>query len=55
MARTNSRSAKMSSSIKFRAHETDVANLKLAAQRQGLDVSTFLRQILIRERILSPQ
>lgn len=53
MARTISRKARMDGSIKMRAHEEDIANLKLKAQAQGLDVSTFLRQVLIKNGVLN--
>ena len=53
MARTICRSAKMSGSIRFRAHEEDIANIKLRAQAQGLDVSTYLRQMLIKAGVLN--
>lgn len=54
MARTNSRSTKMNKVIVFRAHEEDIANLKLAAMSKGKDVSGFIREILVRERVLNP-
>jgi len=54
MARTNSRSEKMNERITFRGTAADVAALKLAAQRQGLDTSGLIRSLLIRERILDP-
>jgi len=54
MARTNSRSTKMEVAITFRGTEEDKINIKLAAQRSGLDLSGFIRQLLIRERVITP-
>ena len=54
MARTNSRKEKMTKVIVFRAHDEDIANLKLAAQNAGKDVSGFIREILVREKVLNP-
>ncbi len=53
MARTICRKAAMTETIKFRGHPEDCANIKLAAQRNGLDVSTYLRQLLIKEGVLN--
>ncbi len=53
MARTIARRMAMDKTIKMRAHDEDVANIKLAAQRKGLDVSTYLRQLLIKEGVLN--
>ena len=44
----------MTEKIVMRAHLEDVTNIKLAAMNEGLDVSTFLRQLLIRNKIISP-
>lgn len=54
MARTISRGTRMNERIYFRATPEDITNLKLAAQRQGVDVSAFIRNILIKERVFSP-
>ena len=53
MARTICRKARMDGAIKLRAHQEDIANVKLQAQAQGLDVSTFIRQILIKQGVLN--
>ena len=54
MSRTISRSSAMSKTIVFRAHEEDIANIKLAAQKKGKDCSAFIRDLLIREGIIKP-
>ncbi len=54
MPRTISRSERMNEKITMRATPKDVAEIKLAAQSQGIDVSTMLRLMLIKERIISP-
>ena len=54
MARTNSRKTKMTQRVVMRAHEEDVANLKIAAMQSGLDVSTFIRQVLVAQKIINP-
>lgn len=53
MARTICRKAPMKGAIKMRAHEEDIANIKLAAMNMGLDVSTFIRQVLIKQGIIN--
>lgn len=55
MSRTISRSERMDDSIRFRCTQADRAAIKSASQEAGLDVSTYIRQILIREKIISPQ
>ena len=54
MPRTISRSERMNEKITIRATPKDVAEIKLHAMNQGLDVSTMIRQLLIKERIISP-
>ena len=54
MGRTISRKSKMDQRIVLRATVEDVANLKIAAQEQGKDPSAFLRDILIREKVIKP-
>ena len=54
MARTNSRSTKMNKQIIMRAHEEDLANLKMAASEKGIDVSGLIRSVLIKERLINP-
>lgn len=54
MPRTISRRERMNEKITMRATQKDIAEIKLHAQRQGLDVSTMLRLLLIKERIISP-
>ena len=44
----------MTKVIVFRAHEEDIANIKLAAMNQGKDVSGFIRELLIKEKVLMP-
>ena len=44
----------MDSSILIRATQEDKVNLKLAAQSAGKDVSAFIRDILIREKVITP-
>lgn len=52
MARYNTRSHKMDQRIVIRGHVEDVAKIKLSAMKQGMDMSGFIRQILIKERII---
>ena len=54
MPRTISRSERMNNRVTFRATESDVASMKLAAQKKGVDISTMIRMILIQEKIISP-
>ena len=54
MARTNSRSQKMERIFGMRFHEEDFANLKLAAMERGMDISGFVRQLLIKEKVINP-
>ena len=54
MGRTISRKSKMTERIVLRATVEDVVNLKLAAQQQGKDPSAFLRDILIKEKVIQP-
>ena len=54
MARTISRKSKMNERIVIRGTEEDMANIKLAAQEKGMDCSTLIRQLLIKERIINP-
>ena len=54
MARTIMRGAKMDRPFQMRFHSEDLANLKLAAQRSGKDVSAFIRELLIKEKIINP-
>jgi uncharacterized protein (DUF1778 family) len=54
MARPNTRSSKMSTPITFRGTEEDKQKLISAAKSKGLDMSGFIRQLLIREGVLSP-
>ena len=54
VARTISRSTPMDHKFQLRCKEADKAAIKIAAQAQGLDCSTFIRWILIKERVLTP-
>lgn len=44
----------MNKTITMRATEDDIATIKLQAQRKGKDMSQFLRDILIAERVINP-
>ena len=44
----------MDADIKMRATQKDKANIKLKAMEQGKDVSAFLRDLLIKEKIIEP-
>ena len=44
----------MEVAITFRGTEEYKINIKLAAQRSGLDLSGFIRQLLIREKVITP-
>lgn len=54
MPRTISRSERMTESIVMRCTQADKAKLKLAAQEKGLDMTTFLRQLLIQNHVIDP-
>jgi uncharacterized protein (DUF1778 family) len=54
MARTTTRGAHLTDSLIIRISPEDKASIKLAANKVGLDVSNFIRQMLIREKVLSP-
>ena len=54
MARTITRGQPMTGKIAIRATEDDIASLKLEAMKTGLDVSAFVRQLLIKEKIIKP-
>lgn len=49
------RGSEMSETIAFRGTPKDRAELRIWAMEQGVDLSTALRLLLIREKILSPQ
>ena len=55
MARTNSRSVKMTEKIVLRATPQDKVNLRKAAQKRGVDPSVLLRTLLIKENIITAQ
>ena len=54
MPRTISRSERMDESIVLRATRDDKSRIKLEAQKRGMDVSTFIRMVLIKENIINP-
>lgn len=54
MARTISRGEKMASRIFFRCTEEDRVAVKLEAQKRGQDMSAFIRDLLIREKVITP-
>lgn len=54
MPRTISRSERMDESIVLRATRDDKTRIKLEAQKRGMDVSTFIRMVLIRENLINP-
>ena len=54
MSRTIMRGSKMDRPFQMRFHEEDLANLKLAAQSAGKDVSAFIRDLLIKEKVINP-
>ena len=54
MPRTVARGSAMTQTMAIRVTENDKAEIKLAALKQGLDISQFMRQLLIREKIISP-
>ena len=53
MSRTIMRKHSMNKFIRLRAHEEDVANLKIRAQQKGMDVSAYVRQLLIEQGVLN--
>ena len=54
MPRTNARATKMTNTISIRATADDVAQIRLKAQRRGMDLSAYLRDLLIRNQIINP-
>ena len=44
----------MDKSLVIRVSEEDDANIKIAAQRQGMDKSQMIRKMLIDARIIRP-
>lgn len=54
MARTISRGEKMNSRIFFRCTEDDRVAIRLEAQKRGQDMSAFIRDLLIREKVITP-
>jgi hypothetical protein len=54
MSRTFMRKAPMRGSLRMRIHEEDEANLRIHAQNNGTDVSTFVRKVLIDAGVLNP-
>ena len=54
MARNYARSGPMTESIRIRATQKDKTELTIAAQNMGMDVSGFVRYILIKEKVINP-
>ncbi len=54
MSREISRATKMDKVIVLRATQDDKSALKLAAMKQGLDCSGFIRKLLIEHKVLDP-
>ena len=54
MAKTIARSSAMGTRIVFRGTEKDKARIVDAARASGMDLSNFLRQLLIREGVITP-
>ena len=52
MANKATRGEKMMDSFVFRCSTQDKAQLKMMAQEKGMSVSGFIRDILIRQRVL---
>jgi predicted DNA binding CopG/RHH family protein len=52
MSRTITRKTKMLERITLRATPEDITNIKLAAQKKGIDCSAFVRGVLIKEGII---
>ena len=52
MANKATRGEKMMDSFVFRCSTQDKAQLKIMAQERGMSVSGFIRDILIRQRVL---
>ena len=44
----------MDADIKFRGTQADKARIKTKAQEVGKDISAFLRDVLIKEKIIEP-
>ena len=54
MPRHITRSERMDTTFVFRCTEQDRAELKLASQKMGMDMSGFIRYILIKEKVITP-
>lgn len=54
MAKTIARGERMDKVIAIRATQSDVAEVKLAALNMGMDVSCYIRYLLIREKVINP-
>jgi hypothetical protein len=54
MARTPTRSTKMDGTLAIRVTETDRANIRAAATREGTDMSHLVRRLLIEHKIIEP-
>ena len=53
MARTITRKTKMEERVVFRATQEDIANIKVAAMRSGMDSSGYIRQLLINKGVIN--
>jgi hypothetical protein len=53
MANIASRGTRMDKSIVFRATEQDKAELRIAATNAGMTVCSLIRQLLIKEKLIS--
>ena len=53
MPRSISRSEPIDQLIVFRGSHKDKAELKINAQKQGMDMSAYIRHILIKEKAIS--
>ena len=54
MPRPVMRGEKMNEVIVLRCHNKDKAELTVSAQKMGMDVSSFIRYVLIKEKAISP-
>ena len=54
MPRQITRGEKMDNTFVFRCTEKDRVELKLAAQNMGMDMSGFVRYLLIKEKVITP-
>ena len=54
MTRTTTRRDRMTASLTIRATQGDISRIKLAAQELGIDASSYIRKLLIENKVIMP-